>query len=234
MNFLGGYGSSDDEADKPSVPFVSREVISAPIVVFQGNKDLPKGSTNQNNQMIMHNPKAEAFLAPAVGPKHPFKSGTYGTGKRAGMGYVEEASVDASSFDEQFQCYLRNGYAVDMNTGGVVGDQSAVSKRNLEELKQQEKLHEPKRKKGVPIAKRVPTTGVFSSSNPDAAEEDGGPWAAIPVVKEEVVVTKKHKVVEEEAQVDEEAEEANRDPTMHILEPDEEDEKWEKVCLVVI
>lgn len=68
----------------------------------------------------------------------------------------------------------------------------------------------------------------------DLGDEASGPWA-MSKVDEKVAVEaiddeeKVEEMLESSSKVDDSLKSERKDPTMHILEPEEEDEMWEKV-----
>lgn len=158
MDLVAGYGSSDgnatDDGDEPQPPaassrpkaafiaprvnaapnvLVSREVaqtsnnfMSSPMSMLGANSNSKSGG-----QMIIHNPKAEHFLAPVQGPAHPHRRDlpVPAAGRATGTGgVIEQTSVEDWSFHEQYHTFHQFGYAVD-TAGQTVGDLAEHSKR---------------------------------------------------------------------------------------------------------
>lgn len=73
--------------------------------------------------MLMHNPTAEAFLAPMVGPAHPFRNRQEvpAGGARTGAGVMVRAAVEDWSFQDQYNTYQQHGFATDAE-GRLIGD----------------------------------------------------------------------------------------------------------------
>jgi pre-mRNA-processing factor 17 len=240
MNFLSCYGSDEDDTNREdlksninnsnnnnnnnnniapnvyrasvmSAPFVSSALVSISAKQFD-NSNLVK----HNQKEVLQNPKANILLAPVVGPAHPFRPsipGIVAGGKQSfRMGHIESASIDDFTFDEQFTSYQRSGFAVDSTTNEILGsyDQFVNSQSS-------KNPGSTKRKK--------------SSLPEDLGDESSGPWAPI---HESEQVLKKEKIIESGNIINknnelEENEVLDSNSTIHILEPDEEDEKWEKV-----
>lgn len=158
MDLLKAYGSSDgessdeDEHSKPSVPsaklkaaFVAPRVNAAPNVsisreVAQTSNSFTsspmtmlgvKSHSKSGEQMMIHNPKAVNFLAPAQGPAHPHRRdlAVPAGGRATGTGgVIEPASLEDWSFHEQYHTFHQFGYAMD-STGKTVGNLSERAKR---------------------------------------------------------------------------------------------------------
>jgi pre-mRNA-processing factor 17 len=141
MNFLGAYGSSDDDDDasnkKLRPKMLAKPVNAAPQIMAAPQRSLAvvnplskaagpiaKSQTSGGGQlMMMHNPRAEVFLAPIVGPAHPYrqKQAVPTGGSHTGAGVVERAGVEDWSFKDQYNTYQQHGYTTDTH-GVMVGD----------------------------------------------------------------------------------------------------------------
>ncbi|CAM9740855.1 unnamed protein product, partial [Hapterophycus canaliculatus] len=161
MNLVAGYGSSDggDSSDgrgnsggsgskaaaRPKATFRAPRVNAAPNVLVSGAMAQAsdslmsstlgtlglKSSSKSGGQIMIHNPKAEHFLAPVQGPAHPHRRDlpVPAGGRATGTGgVIEQASVEEWSFHEQYHTFHQFGYAVD-SRGDTVGDLSEHSKR---------------------------------------------------------------------------------------------------------
>ncbi|CAM9646862.1 unnamed protein product [Choristocarpus tenellus] len=158
MDLVADYGSeggssSDDEKKEDSIApllkasFVAPRVNAAPNVLSQGVQAravtnplqasaFPMALVNKSGgggggQIMVHNPKADAFLAPMQGPAHPHRRDlpVPAGGRATGTGgVIEQASMEEFSFHEQYHTFHQFGYAVDQ-TGQMVGDIAAHSKR---------------------------------------------------------------------------------------------------------
>ncbi|CAM9121899.1 unnamed protein product [Discosporangium mesarthrocarpum] len=157
MDLVAGYGSEDsspsdgdqkevDSRPKLMASFVAPKVNAAPSVLSMGVKarsvsnplvvssnilGLRNKSGAAEAQIMVHNPRAEAFLSPMQGPAHPHRRDlpVPAGGRATGTGgVIEQASVEDWSFHEQYHTFHQFGYAVD-TSGKTVGDVSAHSKR---------------------------------------------------------------------------------------------------------
>ena len=133
-------------------------------------------------------------------------------------GVLEVTSIQDYTFDEQFQAFQRSGYARDATTGNVVGNKRMFRAESSMSGK----------------AEKERTAKVAKSKVLDLGDEDddtAGPWAAY----DDSVHSKKTggddelNTIEEKDELDESAIVSGNNTNVHILEPDEEDEKWEKV-----
>ena len=133
-----------------------------------------------------------------------------------GAGSLELTSMQDFTFDEQFQTYQRSGYAVDSSTNQVIGN------KRMHKLESGLSGKGEKERSSKALKKRL----VMLDDEDD--ETNAGPWASFENEKEKRPKLVADTVVESdggEGEVENDA----KDPTIHILEPDEEDEKWEKV-----
>lgn len=271
------YGSDSETEELPNntVAHPRYVVLSNPTVLASKpteNIDTvairPQYASSQGQMLVTHNPRADAFLSLPEGPKHPYRSsiqsagGMQQAGMKCGMGYVEEAAVDDSTFDEQYKSYLRSGYALSLGTGEVLGDASEHAlefKRKIEESNEGEQLKlstcnnrlliysmpivrarkRTKEEKGASHwSKRLPKDFVADADSVDpwAAEAEPSVSAAAlssqiselqqtPSGKTDATVTE----AEGAGKANEKEVEDEEDPTMHIAEPELEDEKWAKV-----
>lgn len=122
-------------------------------------------------------------------------------------GGIQSTNIESFTFNDQYNTYMRSGYAIDALSNEVLGDHDAFVKES-----------NTSRKKEVKVAKRK----QFQLEEDD--DEDEGPWASDKNLDPVPVGVPKEKVAKVEAEIEAPAEQAN----MHLIEPDEEDEKWQK------
>ena len=203
MDLVAGYGSSDGNSSdggnggsisaatpssRPKASFVAPRVNAAPNVLVSGamaqasdslmsssigKLGLKTNSSKTGGQMMIHNPKAEHFLAPVQGPAHPHRRDlpVPAGGRATGTGgVIEQASLEEWSFHEQYHTFHQFGYAVD-SRGDTVGDLSEHSKRQGDTVLSADagNLRRPKRKK--PAAHAGGAAG--STTEPGAARGAG-------------------------------------------------------------
>eukprot|EP01039_Chlorochromonas_danica_P005347 gene5347-5883_t len=138
--------------------------------------------------------------------------------KRVGQGFIETTVVDDIAFNTQYQNYQRSGYAVDIHSNAILGDREKCAREEREPLKK-------KRKDSVKADKQVAILNALMEYGSEE-EEAAGPW--IPVKTDNSTATatatastKTHtRGLEEDQPLPD---------NVHILEPEEEEEKWEKV-----
>lgn len=90
-----------------------------------------KQNSKTGGQIMIHNPRAEHFLAPVNGPAHPHRRDlpVPAGGRATGTGgVIEQTSVEDWSFHEQYHTFHQFGYAVDAQ-GQTVGNIAEHSKR---------------------------------------------------------------------------------------------------------
>ncbi len=149
----GGGGASGSKPAKAAAPAAARPkakfrapgVNAAPNVLVSGAMAQAsdslmssplgrlglKSSSKSGGQIMIHNPKAEHFLAPVQGPAHPHRRDlpVPAGGRATGTGgVIEQASLEEWSFHEQYHTFHQFGYAVD-SRGDTVGDLSEHAKR---------------------------------------------------------------------------------------------------------
>ena len=134
-----------------------------------------------------------------------------------GTGSLEVTSMQDFTFDEQFQTYQRSGYAVDSSTNQIIGN------KRMHQLEAGLSGKAEKERAAKALKKRM----VMLDDDDD--DLNAGPWASFENDKEKVVKVAQEVIADEPEQDVGNNEKDNSDPTVHILEPDEEEEKWEKV-----
>lgn len=130
------------------------------------------------------------------------------------IGALEVTSLQDYTFDEQFQTYQRSGYAVDSSTNQIIGSKRMYRLENsLTGKAEKDRSDKSAKKRSIML-------------DEDDEDESSGPWAKFEskVVKPRLELTTKE---EDTDNVD--IPDAPSSSGVHILEPDEEDEKWEKV-----
>jgi len=152
------------------------------------------------------------------GPAHPFK---FADGTSVGSyGRIETTAIEDWTFNQQYQTYQRSGYAIDSSTNSIIGNTAAFA------VDQTFSKHPPTKRSRVEDAE---------IGDEDDDDETNGPWAPVPVepkvverVDAKATAESKH-AANKAAHVSIVESAESSDPTMHIVEPDEEDEKWEKL-----
>lgn len=235
MDILGGYDSGD-EAVKPVSEYKASSVkVNAAPAVTMVSKVLPMVLRHDQSE-LKYNVTSDVLMAPMQGPLNPFKFNSSGPGKRSGMGSIEDTVVENYAFDEQYQTYQRSGFAVDISTNRILGSVDEFNSARGETAQTA---------RGV---KKAPGKRKRSALPEDIGDEMSGPWAPAPDVQtfvpvltltsgEEVTagestdnMASSDSSVKPGAAPDTvKVEDVPLDPTVHIVEPDEEAEMWEKV-----
>ncbi|CAN0512897.1 unnamed protein product, partial [Ectocarpus sp. 8 AP-2014] len=193
----GGSGPAS-KAARPKATFRAPRVNAAPNVLVSGAMaqatdslmSSPLGrlglkpSSKTGGQIMIHNPKAEHFLAPVQGPAHPHRRDlpVPAGGRATGTGgVIEQASLEEWSFHEQYHTFHQFGYAVD-SRGDTVGNLSEHSKRQGDTVLSAEAggLRRNKRKKqaGAAGAAAVGGEGKGEERGEDLGDSDNdGVWA---------------------------------------------------------
>lgn len=232
MDFVNDYASDEDDSElKPEIlrteinmntnPVVSASMLST-VLVDRG--DVNNSVVLSGDNMALTNPKIEIMCAPAVGPAHPYKlSNSISTAahKRVGMGYIEDTVIETGAFDDQFNSYLKSGYAVDSASGHILGNYDEYLHDNQPPIKR------PK------VEKMSKVERLMKKLDEDELnEEDNGIWTSAPVIKPLIptkVVDTADKEHSDEVTASSEKEASEAHSNVHIVEPDAEEEKWEKV-----
>lgn len=146
-------------------------------------------------------------------------------GKKIGKAYIETTAIDEFTFNQQYQSFLRAGYAHDVSSNQIVGNyQNYVHDQEDETLTGKKR----KREKGP---KPLPVL-------PDDDDEDLGPWAlykedpveppkppvAAPVVVPPSIANAAHGETKSSSSTTTAEAPANE----FIIEPEAEEDKWEK------
>jgi pre-mRNA-processing factor 17 len=138
-------------------------------------------------------------------------------GSKNGVGTLEETSVESYSFDEQYKNYQRSGYAVDSTTNEIIGDLEAY---NNEKLFLVNKKNDKKRKA---FEQDVANSLILR-------DDSVGPWAETIVYSKQLLSTVSEiDQVVNDVQFDDKLMPKSSDSNVFVLEPDAEEEKWEKV-----
>lgn len=156
-------------------------------------------------------------------------------GKRYGKGYIQATAIDDFTFDEQYQSFQRSGYAVDFHSNRIIGSYDGYVQEQTSE-KQHFEVNQTQAKKNKRKFRDIALEQAVSDDDEDALL---GPWAAykdeepdnppsnnlltnaIPpstasTTTAVAVVTKPR------------LEDQQIPPNTYIIEPEEEDEKWER------
>lgn len=212
MNLVAGYGSSDGDVSdggdagsgsaketvpRPKPTFKAPRVNAAPNVLVSGAMaqstgslmgstmgmlGLKNSSSKVGGQIMIHNPKAEHFIAPMQGPAHPHRRDlpVPAGGRATGTGgVIEQASLEEWSFHEQYHTFHQFGYAVD-SKGDTVGNLSEHSKRQGDTVLSADvgNLRRNKRKKGGGIKGDGVAGGAAGGDDADIGDPDtDGVWA---------------------------------------------------------
>lgn len=187
-------GSSLPAAARPKASFKAPGVNAAPNVLVSGalarGSDslmspslgmlgLKNSAAKTGGQIMIHNPKAEHFLAPMQGPAHPHRRDlpVPAGGRATGTGgVIEQASVEEWSFHEQYHTFHQFGYAVDTR-GDTVGDIKEHTKRQGDTVNSAE-AGDARRAKRKKDSSKSAKDGAGASSSTDLGDPDtDGVWA---------------------------------------------------------
>lgn len=134
-------------------------------------------------------------------------------------GSLEVTNMQDYTFDEQFQTYQRSGYAIDSSTNQIIGN------KRMHKMETGLTGKAEKERSSKALKKRL-----VMLDDEDEDDLNAGPWASFASAKVPRVQASAEAIADEPDRLgDGEPGADNSDPTVHILEPDEEEEKWEKV-----
>lgn len=140
-------------------------------------------------------------------------------------GHLEITNIQDYTFDEQFQNYQRSGYAVDASNNTVIGNKSLYELENKITAKAQKEII----KNDITMNKKRKTINL----DEDEDDNDGlSPWITYKDdTKQNTAVFNENDNIGKGKPLRNviDTNDINMDSTVHIIEPDEEDEKWEKV-----
>jgi hypothetical protein len=185
--------------------------FSAALVPVSANPFYVKKNVDTNLNL-----RAEVMYAPALGPQHPMKRQDQNS---YGIQNMEFTHIGDNSFKDEQYSFQTYGRANDISSNKML----------------EGNFQEPARPKTIAVKRDKETDADGKTLKrrrlPDAnfmGTETSGPWAMSEPTEEE-----KAEAILEEVEVEEVEEvpvaEKKKDPTMHINEPEEEDEMWEKV-----
>mmetsp|Transcript_21910 Transcript_21910/g.36681 ORF Transcript_21910/g.36681 Transcript_21910/m.36681 type:complete len:525 (+) Transcript_21910:56-1630(+) len=151
---------------------------------------------------------------------------------------LEVTSIQDYTFNEQFANYQRSGYAVDSSTNQIIGDRDMYKKEKILTGKDEKSRSSSSSSKSANKKRKL--LSLLDQYGADSDEDDtGGPWAA-EKGKQELLAdppTGANREIDDTVP-DEgdqggtsglDASNSSAATGVYILEPDEEDEKWEKV-----
>jgi pre-mRNA-processing factor 17 len=147
-------------------------------------------------------------------------------GKKHGVGHIQPTSVDDYAFDDQYHSFQRSGYVVDLGSHKVIG--------NIENYEKEQKAEIGAYNGNKTEAKKNKRKLKDVILGDEEDDEAGGPWAAYkeekPVAQPQLLpaggvvatsgVSSKPLITNYE--------EKPLPPNTYIIEPEEEDEKWER------
>jgi len=253
MELLSGYGDLNDEdnlskgseleASQSQHQHIAyhRPMCSAPSVALVVKPDQQLKKINDNKQ-LMTNPKANVVLAPIHGPAHPYKFHRNDDGsKLSGMGHIEETNIEDFTFNEQYQTYQRSGYAIDASTNEVLGDYNEYIQNKGDTAQNVKTKTKRTHSDANPLIGSQPKIPVSDRAvNPDDAdlgsEDVSGPWVMEPETANEILqalptIEEEREREKEGSKLEEPSSEAeSKRARLHVHEPDEETEMWEKVA----
>jgi hypothetical protein len=252
MDVLGTYGSDDEEsttapAFQPRPEILNNSICSAPLVVMSSNK-APSKLLKPDQGVLLTNPTADIVLAQSEGPAHPFRFNVAAPGaKQVGMGQIEDAAIEDWTFNDQYQTYQRSGFAIDASSNAILGDYGAYLATNGDTAQTARGkfysltsviLHSHH----IGVKKVSKEKRKREALYEDLGDSLSGPWAPAPVASLELpsvpVQMNAASLAPNPVPKTEEAPPAaapspatQRTPSsnLHIVEPDEEAEMWERV-----
>ncbi|MCL7031600.1 hypothetical protein MKW94_027956 [Papaver nudicaule] len=156
--------SDDDEEEEPIISLPSRS--SAPAVddtmlsltVAAGKNRILNTPIDPVQHVVDYNPTYDQLWAPICGPAHPYAKDGMAQGMRNHkLGYVEDASIDNFVFDEQYNTFLKYGYAADPSGSSgtnYIGDLDALIKNGGISVYNDRQSEQKKRKREKKIERQ--------------------------------------------------------------------------------
>lgn len=252
MNLLAGYGSDEEEATPAGlhVPATSTQRLQAQVCQPM-TSSAPAVSVvpyQHSNVLALTVAGGNATLdslqhGPSLGPVNPFRTHGALPGVRvAGMGTVSTSSLSDYTFHEQFNSFERDGFAIDSSTNEVLGDYNAY-------LAAQQRGSRgggggTDSSSSATASKRKRSKIEVAAA--DLGDDAQGPWAPLPDKEASVhaemariasaaaaAASEKTQNLKSKEEEKEEAERVRQEAdkakgNVHINEPDEEAEMWEK------
>ncbi|XP_006826002.1 pre-mRNA-processing factor 17-like [Saccoglossus kowalevskii] len=146
------------------------QLNSAPVVQSKRAVDTIH-HIDPTSKEVMYNPQFEQMFGPSIGPANPYKTKQEAAPKNTLAGYVEDAHVNAFTFETQRRTFTSYGYALD----------PTVDSANLEGGKYVGEVSEAKKTEGKTVFETSkPRVGdkrkKVKLNDPSNIDEFQGPW----------------------------------------------------------
>ncbi|RAL40014.1 unnamed protein product [Cuscuta campestris] len=141
MDLIRSYADDDEmessSPDSSPVPLPSKS--AAPkvddtmlaLTVAGGSARALSKPLDPAQHSVSYNPTYDQLWAPIYGPAHPYAKDGLAQGLRNHkLGFVENAAIESFVFDEQYNTFLKYGYAFDPASNSYVGDMDALQKND--------------------------------------------------------------------------------------------------------
>ncbi|VFQ66772.1 unnamed protein product [Cuscuta campestris] len=141
MDLIRSYADDDEmessSPDSSPVPLPSKS--AAPkvddtmlaLTVAGGSARALSKPLDPTQHSVSYNPTYDQLWAPIYGPAHPYAKDGLAQGLRNHkLGFVENAAIESFVFDEQYNTFLKYGYAFDPASNSYVGDMDALQKND--------------------------------------------------------------------------------------------------------
>jgi pre-mRNA-processing factor 17 len=220
MDFLDAYASDDEKLQLlvPEIRSISA-VVSAPVVLKGGTRFLKNESHLVSLQDCNIRLGIEGITARNQGPSHPFKQKlTSSATGNPGSGQFESVFLEDWAFEQQFKDFQRSGFAVDAASNSFIG----------EKCHQQEEVAVNSNVIGRKRKKLESMSAVIDGDN-DEVETDS-PWILESKGEGNISVIVSQEVLEQNSASISSDKKLSSETNVHIVEPDEETEKWERVA----
>lgn len=154
-------------------------------------------------------------------------------GKKVGKGHIDYTAIDEYTFNDQYHTFQRSGYALNLSTQQVLGDYDGYTKELTVNPNISKKDNNKKRK----------VKELIDLDFDEDDDEDLGPWASVKPEKKQDPIIAPGKILENPMSksayalslssapiraIAPQPESPADIPGLYIVEPEEEDEKWEK------
>lgn len=237
MNLLEAYASDDErpqcyteQAKGGLSSALSVSVTAAPVVLKGGAHSNALASLSHSGIGI------GGLLAKFQGPAHPFKQRLADPNAASatcnpGVGQYEPVFLEDWAFDQQFQDFQKSGFAADATSSAIFGDKrilqdegGSIQRTNVDTIGRKKKK----------VDSSLKSVGNFNFDG--EVDDTDSPWIEqikekLPAPQSVAALSASSSVLTENKQLEAIEAPTKKPPAnVHIVEPEEEAEKWERVA----
>jgi len=204
MELLSEYDDEAEKAEAPKVPvlFKALTVVNSASSVVSDSKVNQQFYLDPQTKKVFYNPTADEMWRPLAGPFRPDSDIStavdQGRVKNAITGYVEDAAIEPFAFEDQFNTFNAQGYALDPTVAtesdrAFIGDTGKAESNNGNTVGMGLQI----RNKWTKDQKQLRQKRKEMHGDITKTEEYKGPWASY-LFEEEVDETKVNELTEEQ------------------------------------